>query len=143
MIRQLLQLAGILALAGFVVIAGLSGLSHWRGILTGRIGPKHTVLVRSGYGKLLVDFHATDAGEPPHWRWATWPHEFALSSPNLGGWWRYGGFGVARGGTRGGNTVWQLSIPYWAPALVCLLLAAALCLMPRAKPEPREESGEQ
>lgn len=126
--------AAILTLAAFVACTVLGGLSHWRGLLTGRIGPAHTVLVRSAYGKVLVEFHATDAGEQPRWLWASWPHEFALASPNLGGWWRYGGFGLAIGGTRGGNVVRQLSIPYWSLAFASLLLAAALALRPAGKP---------
>src|SRR5262245_59953195 len=94
----------------------------------GRIGLKHTVLVRSTYGKMQIDIHRTDAREQPRWLWSTWPHPFGLVEPNLGGWWRSGGFSYAVGGTQGGNTVRQITVPYWSLILLSLLLSIALLL---------------
>ncbi|HZN33078.1 MAG TPA: SMI1/KNR4 family protein [Pirellulaceae bacterium] len=138
MIRRLAQPLGVLALAACVLLTALGGLSHWRGILMGRIGPQHTVLIRSTYGKAQIDIHRTDAREPTLWIWSTWPHEFAFREPNLGGWWRHGGFGLAQGGTRGGNTVQQITLPYWSLTLISLLLASGLLL---AGPKQAQQQG--
>jgi len=126
----------VVALAACVLFTALGGLSHWRGILAGHVGLKHTVLVRSTYGKLQIDIHRTDARERARWIGSTWPHPFALAEPNLAGWWRNGGFSRSEGGTGGGNSVQQIMIPFWALALLSLLFAAPLLLV---KPEPREK----
>ena len=99
------------------VAVALAAVSHLRGLLFGRIGAATAVYVRSEYGKLVIHAHRTDAGELPRWLAATWRHDVALGS-GIGGWWRYARFNYARGGTRGGNPVHQLAIPYCVLAVL-------------------------
>jgi len=126
----------LLALACFAVTFGLAGVSHVRGALFGRIGPTHSLFVRSEYGKCVLHVHRTDWCDVPRWLAATWPHAAGLS-PGVGGWWRYGGFSYAIGGTAGGIPVRQVAIPYWPLAAVCLLLWAA-CRLKLPRRQARE-----
>jgi len=137
MIRKLAQLAGVLALAGFVVSAGLGGLSHCLTMDVGQYGPNHMFMLGSGYGKLQIQFFdGIGSSELPSWTWSTKWHEFALTRPEpFSYWWsgwHNGGFYLTHGPVLGGKVPWQysqLSIPCWALALVNLL-TAALCLRP-------------
>ena len=117
----------LLALACFAVTFALAAVSHLRGTLFGRIGPKHSLFVRSEYGKFVLHVHPTDAGDSPRWLAATWPHAPAALSPGIGGWWRHGGFSYSIGGTAAGNTVRQVAIPYW-PLIVASLVAWVLMI---------------
>jgi len=133
MMRHLAQSLGVFVLAVCVLLTVLGGLSHWCGILMGRVGPPHTVLIRSTYGQAQIDIHRTDDREPTLWIWSTWPHKFGFREPNLGGWWPHAGLGMAQGGTHGGNTyggntVQQITLPYRSLTLISLLLASGLLL---------------
>jgi hypothetical protein len=108
----------LLALTLLAVAIALAALSHLRGTLVGRAWPTHTVFVRSEYGKQVVHAHPTDFASGQGWRVATWPNGELALSPGIGGWWRYGGFSYARGGTAGGNSIHQLAIPYWPLAVI-------------------------
>lgn len=112
--RDSLQLMATTVLALSVALAAIS---HLRGVLLGRIGSGHTFFIRSEYGKFVLDAHRTDFCMPQGWRAATWPHAQAALGPTVGGWWRYGGFSYARGGTTGGITVHQVALPYWSLAV--------------------------
>ena len=118
------------ATAALCVAISLGLISHLRGALIGYLSPSLSCYVRSEYGKLAVHVHQTDPCDIQGWRAATWPYAEPALSPGLGGWWRNGGFGYARGGTTIGLTVHQLVIPYWSIALGTLVVRL-LCPAPR------------
>lgn len=108
------------------VAVALGAISHVRGAHFGRIGPTHSFYVRSEYGKLAILANVTDAGDTARWLMATWPHGEIALAPGLGGWWRYGGFSYAQGGTAGCNTAHQFVVPYWALAATALTVSVML-----------------
>ena len=122
------------------VAVALGAISHLRGGLVGWVFPRHTCYVRSEYGKLAVHAHMTDWCQPRGPMASTWPHAELALSPGIGGWWRYGGFNYARGGTGAAITVHQLAIPYWSIALGALVVRL---LCPGAGRTPRWFSSRQ
>ena len=115
----------------FVAVTLFGAASHVRGGFVSRVGGMSTTRGYWLYGRLFVDLHRTDAGEPRGWRASSWPLAPAASPRPQPGWWRHGGFSYAIGGTQGGNVVRQLAAPFWAVSLGFALPLAIAAVVTR------------